>query len=239
MPTILLVAGAVVLLGALLQGAVGYGMNLLSAPLLALLDPALVPVPLLLVVTVHSTMAMLREHTDTDWRGVGWAMLGRIPGVGLGVLAVATLPQRLFAAVVGVAVLICLGLSVTAWRPRPAPASLLLAGTASGVMGTAASIGGPPIALLYQHQSGPRIRSTLAACFAIGSVLSAAGLAAGGQIGSRHLLLAAGLVPFLLVGFLLSGPVRGLLDGGRIRTAVLAVAAASAVALIVRSAVAV
>ncbi|GAB3498159.1 sulfite exporter TauE/SafE family protein [Amycolatopsis cihanbeyliensis] len=237
MPTTLLVAGAV-LLGALVQGAIGYGMNLLAAPLLALLDPALVPVPLLLVVTVHSTLAMVREHTDTDWRGVGWAMLGRIPGVGLGVLAVAMLPQRLFAVVVGAAVLVCLGLSVTTWRPRPAPTPLVLAGTASGAMGTAASIGGPPIALLYQHEPGPRIRSTLAACFAIGSVLSAAGLAAGGQIESRHLLLAAGLLPFLVLGFLLSGPVRGLLDGGRIRGAVLVVAAASSVALIVRGAVA-
>ncbi|SFQ58076.1 hypothetical protein SAMN05421810_1103 [Amycolatopsis arida] len=233
---VVFVAGAVVLVGALVQGAVGYGMNLVAAPLLALLDPALVPVPLLLVASGHAVLAMAREPADTDWRGVGWAMLGRLPGTALGVLAVATLPQRPFTALVGAAVLICVVLSVTAWRPRPVPGALIVAGVASGTLGTAASIGGPPIALLYQHDTGPRIRGTMAAVFAGGSLLSIGGLALGGQIGPRHLLLAAALLPFLVLGFLLSGPVRRVLDG-RIRYAVLTVASASAVTLLVRSAV--
>ncbi|PRX45118.1 hypothetical protein B0I33_110217 [Prauserella shujinwangii] len=237
MTATLLIAGLAVLAGALVQGTVGYGMNLVAAPLLALLEPALVPVPLLLVGSGHALLAVGRELRDTDWRGVGWIMAGRAPGTALGVLAVAVLAQRPFAAVVGIAVLVCVVLSVTSWRPVPAPVPLLVAGIASGTFGTAASIGGPPLALLYQHSAGPRIRSTMAACFVLGSALSLGGLGLAGQIETRHLLLAAWLLPFLVAGFVLSGPARRLLDGTHLRTAVLAVAAASAVALLVRSAI--
>ncbi len=44
------------------------------------------------------------------------------------------------------------------------------------------------------------------------------------------------LIPFLVAGFLLSGPLRKRFDAGGIRTPTLVVAGASAVVLIVRSA---
>ncbi|WP_199432198.1 sulfite exporter TauE/SafE family protein [Qaidamihabitans albus] len=234
---VVLVAGCVVLVGALVQGSVGFGMNLIAAPLLALIEPAFVPVPLIIVASGHALLAIARERHDTDWRGVGWIMLGRVPGTMLGILAVATLAQRPFAAVVGASVLICVLLSVTSWRPVPAAGPLVVAGVASGTFGTAASIGGPPLALLYQHSAGPRIRATMAACFVLGSAVSLAGLGLAGQIHPLQLTLAAWLLPFLVAGFLLSGPARGLLDGGRTRGAVLLVAAGSAAALVVRSAI--
>ncbi|WP_034240382.1 TSUP family transporter, partial [Saccharomonospora iraqiensis] len=145
-----ILAGLAVFTGALVQGTVGYGMNLIAAPLLALVDPALVPVPLLVVALAHAVLSVVREREDTDWPGVRWAMLGRIPGTALGVLAVAVLAPGPFATVVGLAVLVCVVLSLVSWRPRPRPGPLLVAGIASGTFGTAASIGGPPLALLYQ-----------------------------------------------------------------------------------------
>lgn len=56
--SVILASGLVVALGALVQGAVGYGMALVAAPLLVLFDPALVPVPLILLATVHSVLAV-------------------------------------------------------------------------------------------------------------------------------------------------------------------------------------
>ncbi|MBK1782897.1 sulfite exporter TauE/SafE family protein [Prauserella cavernicola] len=235
MPDVLI--GLIVLVGALVQGAVGYGLNLVAVPLVALLDPTLVPVPLLLVSSTHGLLTILREYRHTDWTGVWWVLAGRVPGTALGVLAVATLAPRPFSALVGVAVLVCVLLSVVSWRPEPRPGPLLVAGVASGTFGTAASIGGPPVALLYQHSPGPRIRATLAAGFVLGTVVSLIGLGLGGQVHLTHVVQTLWLLPFLLAGFLLSGPLRKFLDGGPIRVAVLAVAAASAVALLVRSAV--
>ena len=39
-------------------------------------------------------------------------------------------------------------------------------------MGSITSIGGPPMALVYQHRTGPELRATLALFFVFGSSLS-------------------------------------------------------------------
>lgn len=228
----IITAGLVVALGALVQGTVGYGMSLVAAPLLALVDPGLVPVPLILLGAGHSVLAAVREWRHADWRGVGWAMLGRLPGTGLGVLAVVMLSQRMFSLLLGTCVLACVVLSLLTWRPRPRPHSLMIAGLASGAGGTAAGVGGPPIALLYQNATGPQVRGTIAVYFLLGSVMSIAALAAAGKVPSESLVSAAILLPFLVGGFALSGPARRVLDAGRTRQAVLTVAAASAVLLL-------
>ena len=227
-------AGLVVFAGAIVQGGAGLGMNLLAAPLLTLIDRVLVPVPLLVASLLLAAMAMRREHRHIDWRGTGFAVAGRIPGTAVGVLAVALLPVREFSITIGALVLACLVLSVVAWRPRPTPAALLTAGFAGGAMGTASSIGAPPLALLYQHKPGPTIRATLSAYIVFGSCLSLAALALGGQIGAPELYASLLLLPFMAAGFALSGPLRRYLDGGWMRPCLLALAALSALVLIVR-----
>jgi uncharacterized membrane protein YfcA len=230
------VAGLVVALGGLLQGLIGFGLALVAVPLLALLDPALVPVPVLVVASAHAMMSLVREFGHVDWRGVGWAMLGRLPGTVVGIWIVDSLDPKSFGIVVGAAVLACVLLSVISWRPQPTPPSLVTAGVASGSFGTATSIGGPMVALLYQNQSGPQVRATLAAFFTLGSVVSIIGLTATGNVTSHQLWAGLALIPFLVAGFLLSGPLRKRFDAGGIRTPMLVVAGASAVVLIVRSA---
>ncbi|TQM45681.1 sulfite exporter TauE/SafE family protein [Pseudonocardia cypriaca] len=231
-------AGLAVAVGALVQGAVGFGLALVAAPFLAIIDPRLLPVPMLILATAHAMLALRREFRHADWTGVGWALLGRLPGIALGVLAVAVLPPRWFAVAVAIIVLTCVALSVVRWRPRPTVPALLVAGIVSGAGGTASSIGGPPVALLYQDAHGPRVRATLGAYFAAGSLLSIAGLLVGGQVDADALRAAALLAPFMIVGFLLSSPARRLLDRGWTRPAVLALAAGGALALLGQAALA-
>lgn len=233
---VIVLAGLVVALGALVQGAAGIGFALIAVPLLVLLDPALVPVPLLALATGHALLVLRREYTDTDWRGVGWALLGRLPGIALGVLTVAMLPARPFVALVGLTVLGAAVLSTVQWRPRPTPPALLLAGMISGVSGTATAIGGPPIALLYQNASGSRVRATLAAYFAAGAMLSLLALAAAGQVSADALLAALLLAPFMVAGFLASGPARRFLDRGWTRPAIIGISGAAALVLLAQAA---
>src|SRR5437763_668592 len=136
-------------------------MSLVAAPLLALIEPALVPVPLILLGSAHAVLAAVRDWRHADWTGIGWAMLGRLPGTGVGVLAVVAFSQRVFALLVGLGVLACVLLSMLSCRPHPRPGSLLLAGLVRGAGGTAASIGGPLIAWLDQNVAGHRARCTL------------------------------------------------------------------------------
>ncbi len=232
---VLLLAGLGVLLGAAVQGTVGLGLGLVAAPVMALLDPTLVPATILLVTSVLPVLTSTRELDDVDWTGLGFALTGRLPGVLLGSWVVVTQPPRTTAVVVAVVVLGAVFLSVTSWDARPTPKALLAAGVVSGVSGTATSIGGPPVAMLYQHASGPTLRSTMGMYFLVGNVLSGTALAVAGEIGQRELLRALALMPFLLAGFLLSGPLRGRVDGARLRAAVLLLSAAGAVVLLVRT----
>jgi uncharacterized membrane protein YfcA len=235
MSSTLLIAGLVLALGGIVQGVVGFGLALVAVPVLALVAPDLLPTSLLLAVLVHTALTMVREREHVDWHGVGWAMAGRLPGTVVGVLVVDSLPQRAFFVVVGAGVLAFTVLSMISWQPRPTPRALVAAGLVSGAFGTAMAIGGPPVALLYQHEHGARIRSTLSAFFLLGALMSLAGLAVAGHLDAGDAVSAAILVPFLIAGFALSGPARRLVAGGRIRYAVVGLAGLSALVLIARS----
>ena len=183
-----------------------------------------------------SVMVVLRERSHVDYTGLPWALGARIPGIAVGAAAVALMPQRHLQAIVAVCVLAAVALSlVPAIDIRPSPGSLVVAGLLSGFMATAASVGGPPVALLYQRASGPRIRATLAFYFLIGTVLSVIGLWIAGAVGARELRLAVELLPGTVVGFAVSSLVRQWLDQGLMRTAVLGFAALSSVVLLVTS----
>jgi hypothetical protein len=132
-------------------------------------------------------------------------------------------------------VLVAVLLTVSAVRVRPTPATLSVAGIVSGVTGTATSIGGPPIALVYQHDPGPRVRSTLGAYFLVGVVISLVALALGGQLDSRDVYAGGALLPFVFAGFLLARPLRRFVDGHVLRAGLLAVVTVSGVVLIVQS----
>ncbi|WNV88755.1 sulfite exporter TauE/SafE family protein [Umezawaea sp. Da 62-37] len=233
----LLIAGVVVTLGGLVQGLAGFGLALVAVPILALLDPSLLPVPILITAMAHSVMSLAREHRHVDWHGVGWAMVGRLPGTVIGVLLVDSLDQKRFSLLIGVVVLLSVLLSITAWNPRPTKVSLMIAGLTSGSFGTAMSVGGPPVAMLYQNSPGARVRATLAAYFVLGSVTSVIGLSVAGQVHAHQLLTGLLLIPFLVVGFLLSSPLRKFVDTNGIRVPVLVLSTITAVTLIVRSAI--
>ena len=222
-----LVAGA-----ACIQGAAGFGMALLAAPLLTLLDRSFAPAPLVLAVLPLSVLIAQRDWAHLDRRGLAWAIGGRLPGVVLGAVAAAALSQHTLALVLGLGVLAAVGLSMVTARLRPTPGTLVSAGFASGFMGTTTSIGGPPMALVYQRRDGPAFRSTLAIYFAAGAVMSLAALAIAGRVGAHELRLGLLLWPGVILGFLLSRPLTRYLDEGRTRPMVLAISAAAALLLI-------
>jgi hypothetical protein len=229
------IAGVVVAVGALIQAALGFGYALVAAPVLAVIAPQLVPGPVLLSACVLSAGIAARELRHVDARGVGWALLGRVPGAWLGATALALAPRSAFELTFGAIVLAAVWMSVAAPRVDRSSQTLVIAGIVSGVMGTIAAIGGPPIALVYQHEHGPRLRATLSAYFTLGSVVSLAALASAGQFETRQLLSAALMLPPIAVGFACAGVARTWLDAGRTRAGVLIVAAVSGAAVIVKA----
>ncbi len=232
---LLLIAGVAVFIAAVVQGGVGFGLGLVAAPLITLLDPSVMPGAVQVVNMAMPMFTLAREWRRAEWRGAGWALLGRLPGSAIGALVVVYVSAATLGVLVGVMVLVAVVLTARAVSVPRNGATLTAAGFLSGITGTATGIGGPPIALVYQSARGPQIRATLAMFFCVSAAQSLVILAVLGRLPGRALAAGAALVPFVLFGFAASGPLRRYLDGGRVRTAVLAVAAVSACALLGQS----
>src|SRR5262252_3563923 len=91
--TVFLVSGIAVVLGALVQSGVGLGLGVVAAPVVTLLDPALMPGSMLVAGAALPVLILAREARHTDWPGVSWALSGRVAGTlgGIWVLAVVSL----------------------------------------------------------------------------------------------------------------------------------------------------
>ena len=225
----------VVVAGSIFQGAVGFGLGLLGAPLLVMVNPSLVPGPLLASALFLSFLVALREHRSIDVRGVGWALAGRVPGTLLGAAVIAAIPRRETSLLVGAMVLVAVGLVGTGARVVRSRPALFGAGTLSGFMATTSSIGGPPIALLYQDSEGGRIRGTLSGFFLVGLVLSLAALSLVGRFGRSEILSSVTLFPAVLVGFLLSARIAAVLDRGHTRKVILGASALAGLAVVIQA----
>lgn len=227
--------GLAVCLGALVQSSVGFGVGLVAAPVVIFLDPTLMPVSLLVVGTALPLFMLRGEWRHVDRPGLVWALSGRLPGIFVGVYVVSVFSSRQLGVVVAVTILAAVAVSLRTIQLRRTPTALVLAGAVSGVTGTAAAIGGPPLGLVYAREPGPTVRMTLAAYFLVGGLASLAGLAMAGQVELRALVAGLLVIPFTALGNALAKPVTRRLDRGHLRSAILAVAVLSAVVLLVRS----
>lgn len=215
-----------------LQASIGFGMGMLAAPVIGLIDPTLLPGSIIMLAVVVTAMVAVRERAALDLTGAGWALVGRIPGSLAGAWLVAVLPAEGLAWLVALVVLGGVILAFAGWAPVPGRISLISAGAASGVMGTTTSIGGAPMALIWQRSHGPRLRGTMSAFFLVGSTISLVALIAVGAVTRQTVTLALWMIPAVLVGYLLSRYANRLLDHRRLRLVALSVSTLGAVLLI-------
>ncbi|KPK82341.1 MAG: hypothetical protein AMS25_02625 [Gemmatimonas sp. SM23_52] len=230
----LVAASAAAAAGAVVQGSVGFGLSLVAVPVLLLIDPRLVPGPVLCVAIVLTLLIARRERRSIDLFGVTWGLAGRLPGTALGAAALVVMPRDRMSLAFGVLVLLAVAMSASKLRIRPTPLTLVSAGMLSGIMATTAAIGGPPIALVLQHSPGAQLRGTLSGFFLVGASVSLLALVAVDRFGREELLLSAALLPGILLGYMISGRTAPWLDRGYTRVAVLAVATVAAIVVIVR-----
>ena len=234
-PTAWAIALLAVLLGSLLQGSLGFGLGLVAAPIVVLIDATLLPVTLIGLSIPLALLIAWRERAALDLGTIRWAIAARFPGAVVGALAVASLGTRSLAIAFALAILVAVGVSLRGPAVRQTPRNLVIAGFVSGVTGTATSIGGPPMAIVLQHRSGPELRAAMSTFNAVGTVASLAMLLAVGELDRRELGVIAVLVPAAIGGFLISAHTNRVLDRGYTRTAVLSLAAVSAVGILIRA----
>jgi len=233
-PTDWLLASAAVFCGAVVQGAIGFGVAMVAAPLLYLINPALIPGPMVLTTLVLPLLVLGREWRAVRPMDAAWGVVGQLPGVVLGTAILGVISQSMLSILFGGLVLLAVGLSVIRSADEPGAGTILAASGLFGLMASTTSIGGPPLALALQRWRGARLRGTLSAIFAPGGVTIITSRWLTGAFGAAELWLGLGLMPAVLTGYWLSGHVTHWLDRAWLRPALLGVAAISAVAAIVK-----
>jgi uncharacterized membrane protein YfcA len=220
--------------GATVQASVGFGASLVTVPVVALFAPEALPgvavvwsMPLVIAVA-------LRERAAIDWYGLRWMTIGRLPGAALGAWVVSVVAVDTLSVLTGATVLVAVSVSALGAAAAITSATATGAGFAAGLMGTSTGIDGPPMALLYQRSEGRVMRSTLGTAFVLGGAISVTSLVVAGAIEGWQVLLGAALVPGHVVGLLISHRLRGHVDAGWLRPAVLGFAAVTATAAVVR-----
>ncbi len=226
------VVALAVLLASCLQASIGFGMGMLAAPVVAIVDPSLIPGTLIMLATLVTLLVSVREREAIDLSGAKWALVGRVPGTIAGALLLAALPERGLAVMLAAVVLLGVVLTSAGWVPAARPRNVVLAGATSGLLGTATSIGGPPMALVWQRNSGARLRGTMSSFFLVGSLMSLAALWFTGAVTGHTLTTFAVFIPAAALGYVLSRYVNRLLDPVRLRRLAIGVSALGAVVLI-------
>ncbi|SIR01043.1 hypothetical protein SAMN05421840_10762 [Shewanella morhuae] len=111
-PQTLALASLAVFLGALTQSLIGFGLAVVASPLLYIINPQLVPGPVIAMGFTISLLTLMRERGHLEFNGLQYALIGRVPGGFIGASLLLFAPQSILglsiAAIVAVAVILSL-----------------------------------------------------------------------------------------------------------------------------------
>ncbi|ABI57634.1 sulfite exporter TauE/SafE family protein [Alkalilimnicola ehrlichii MLHE-1] len=193
-------AVSVVVVGAAIQGVIGYGVALFSAPLLFLIHPTLVPAPLVLIGGILPLMLLRANARHVVVRDLAWAWPGALLGAALAYLVIGLLPLSAWQTLFGALIVVAVVLSWVRLQVQPRGSVVFSGSLCAATMGTITGVGGPPLGLAYQNASPARVRGTLYAIFVPMSVMSLTALGMAGRFGWQDVALAASLLPGVVLG---------------------------------------
>lgn len=230
--TVFLLLATTVTIAAFIQGAVGVGFALICAPVIGLIDPTLLPVSLLILMLPLNVYLAWRERPALDSNGTLWITVGRTVGAVGGVLILSRISPHDLNLFIGASTIAAAIATLCAPTFAPGRNALITAGAVTGITETATGIGGPALAMVFQHYRAPALRSTIALCFAIGEAVSLTMLSFTGQINAGRFVSALLLVPPVILGAFISQHVHQRLNGKRLRISVMAFAIVSGAAIL-------
>lgn len=227
-----ILALVIVTVSIMVQAWVGIGFGLLAAPLLYLIDPAYVPGPVLVLGWLLSVVVVFKQRHRLNFRRVMPAIVARLPGSWCGALLLVSIAPWQLSLFFGAALLLAVWLSVRHFSVALNKVSLMMAGFLSGILGTATSVGGPPMALLYQHEHRLTARNEIAAFFLLGTPISILMLWLNGGADLLNASLILKMLPGVALGFWLSRHLEQKFQAESARPAILFISALSALVVL-------
>lgn len=234
-PSTLFLASLIIFCGALTQSLIGFGLAVVASPLLYIVEPSLVPAPVILMGFSIAALTLFRERGQLEFNGLQYALLGRIPGGILGAMLILTAPQAVLGLAIAFIVALAVGLSLLKFSLPVNRFTLFMAGILSGVFGNIAAIGGPPLAILLAGKDAAQFRAALSAFFIFSSMIALAILGFAGLLKLEHLWVSLMLLPSVILGYVVAGRLVGKVDKQKTRVFTLALCSLSAIILTIKS----
>ncbi|OUS51280.1 hypothetical protein BM607_008405 [Shewanella sp. SACH] len=234
-PQTLALASLIVFLGALTQSLIGFGLAVVASPLLYIVDPQLVPGPVIAMGFTISLLTLFRERGHLEFNGLQYALLGRVPGGFIGASLLLFAPQPILGLSIAAIVAVAVILSLYKFSLPVNKKTLFGAGVVSGIFGNIAAIGGPPMAILLSGKDASQFRAALSAFFIFSSTIAMVILAITGLLELKHLWLSLMLLPSVLLGYVVAGRLVGSVDKDKTKMATLVLCSISALVLTVKS----
>jgi len=153
----MMVLAGIALFAAFVNGAIGYGFSSLTVPLalVFLTNRVLNPAVVLVEVFINVYVLLINlKGVPAVWRRVVPILVGLLPGIAVGSLALASLQPGWVKFITYIAILPLILVQAAGWR-RPIRSTWLVGlpfGTGLGVLYSVTTISGPPLAILFNNQ---------------------------------------------------------------------------------------
>ena len=231
----IILAVAVVAIGTAIQASIGFGLAMVSAPILLLIDRNLVPAPLIAAMLLLVIWMAYADRHAINMSHFKAALAGRVIGTIPAAFLVGAVSVVTFDMIFGSLVLLAVVMSLVHPNVQVTPRNIFFATIAAGFMGTISSIGGPPQALVYQNARGAELRANLSALFVMGCTMSLIALSVVGLFHLHDLLYSLILFVGVVIGKSGSGPLRRLIDRHTARPFLLGLCAVSSMLVLGRA----
>ena len=116
---VLLVIWLLIGIGCAIQGSVGYGMNIVAGPFLMMIEPRLIPGPLLVAAFFMTILILLREKQKLDLRGLSWILIGRVAGTAVSAVILLSISNRVLGITFGSLVILAVLMSASGLHFHP------------------------------------------------------------------------------------------------------------------------
>jgi len=155
--TAAIVLAGIALFAAFVNGALGYGFSSLSVPLALVFYTNRILNPAVIVIEVFLNLYVLfinRDGVPAVWKRVFPILIGLLPGIAVGALALAWLQPGWIKFGTYTVILPLILIQAAGWR-RPVRSTWLIGlpfGTVLGILYSVTTISGPPLAILFNNQ---------------------------------------------------------------------------------------
>ena len=154
-PTVVVLLALPIFVAATLQGSIGFGMGMASAPFIAIADPGLLPSTVIMLAIVVSGTVLILDRGGLDFRGASWALVGRVPGNIIGAGLVVMMSPAVLSWLVAVTVLGGILVSMAGLGAEGHAHDAGDRGRGLGEsMGTTTSVGGAAMSIIWQSSEG-------------------------------------------------------------------------------------